>query len=285
MASRPPASPSAPSRGNAHSRPHRRIVVGLGTNFTAREALVLAARLAASVDAGLCGIFVEDENLIALSGLPFAREYRASGGVQGLDPARMLRAWRAPAERARRILERVAGEAHVEWSFDVVRGRPLPALASAAGARDTLVIRSPRANSGELGRALRAATRDARADVLLAAHGVAVNGAFFRPASPAAASSAARPLAAIDEGTSLGEACSIFAEALAQRIGAPFRRIFARGFAPADVAIAARNAGAGLIVVNAGWLGDDDDAARLSAAAGCPVLLLGDERQPSGKTT
>lgn len=260
----------------------RRIVVGLDTNFMAREALALAARLAGSIDAGLRGVFVEDENLIALSGLPFAREVSFSGQVRGLDEAAMLRAMQAQAETMRRILERVATDAHVQWSFDIARGRPLAALASSAGADDTLIIRGHTASQREVGRAVRAATRDARADVLLAARGVAVSAAFAVAPAPAphqGAQSTARPLTAIDEGSSLGEACAVFAETLARRIGAPFRRIFARGFAPADVATAARNAGAGLIVVNAAWLGDDDDAARLSAAAGCPVLLLGGERE------
>lgn len=284
MAARKPVRKTGSRSEDGKAQP-RRIVVGLDTNFMAREALALAARVAASVDAGLRGVFVEDENLIALSGLPFAREISFSGEVRGLDESRMLRAMQAQAETARRILERVATEAHVQWSFDVARGRPLASLASAASADDTLIIRANAANPREVGRAVRAATRDARADVLLAARGVAVSAAFARssPLNRQGAESSVRPLAAIDEGSSLGEGCVAFAETLAHRIGAPFRRIFARGFSAADVAAAARNAGAGLIVVNAGWLGDDDDAARLSAAAGCPVLLLGGERGASLK--
>ena len=119
-----------------------RIVIGLDTSFLTREALSLAARLAASMDARLKGIFVEDENLLALSSLPFAREISFSGEVRELDPERMLRAMRAQAESARRVLARVAAEAHVDWSFDVKRGRPLAALAEHAVEDDTLVIRS-----------------------------------------------------------------------------------------------------------------------------------------------
>lgn len=278
MAARKPVRQTGSSEENGKLRP-RRIVVGLDTGFMAREALALAARVAASVDAGLRGVFVEDENLIALAGLPFAREISFSGEVRGLDETRMLRALQAQAETARRILERVATDAHVQWSFDVARGRPLAALASTAGPDDTLIIRAHVASQRDVGRAVRAATRDARADVLLAARGVAVSGAFAAaPLLRQGAESSNRPLVAIDEGSSLGEACTAFAETLSRRIGSPFRRLFARGFAAADVAAAARNAGAGLIVVNADWLGDDDDAARLSAAAGCPVLLLGGER-------
>ncbi|MEQ9152039.1 MAG: universal stress protein [Parvibaculum sp.] len=261
-----------------------RIVVGLDTSLIAREALSLAARLAASVDARLKGVFVEDENLLSLADLPFAREVSFSGEVRALDPERMLRAMRAQAESARRTLARIAAEAHVDWSFDVRRGRPLPSLAARAVREDTLVIRSPGMGTREVGRTVRAATREARADVLLVARGAGLKTALAVPA-PAAqggiyTSPPGRPVASVDEGTSPGEACSAFAETLAARIGAPFVRLAAKGRAPADLAAAARQGGVGILVVNADWLGDDDDAARLSAAAGCPVLLLGKERGP-----
>lgn len=257
----------------------RRIVVGLDTSFMAREALALAARVAASVDADLNGIFVEDENLLALSALPFAREITMAGAVTQMSETEMLRALQAQAQIARRILERAATEAHIGYHFAIARGHRLAALAHHASADDTLVIRAHDASQRDVGRTIRAATREMRADVLLAARGVAVATAFAAPDLRAAQMALpGRPLLAVDEGSSLGEACVGFAEALATRIGAPFRRLFARGFATADLAIAARKAHAGLIIINAHALGDDDDAAHLSAAAGCPVLLLGGER-------
>ncbi len=255
-----------------------RIVIGLDTSFLAREALSMAARLAASMDARLKGIFVEDENLLALSGLPFACEVSFSGQVRELDPERMLRAMRAQAESARRVLARVAADAHVDWSFDVKRGRPLSSIAASANADDTLVIRSASASAHEVGRTVRAATLDAHADVLLVARGVGLKSAFGTAAAPTGM--AGRGVASVDEGSSLAESCTAFAETLAARIGMPFRRLDARGRSPADIATAARAAGVGLLIVNAGWFGDDEDAARLSAAAGCPILLLGAEREP-----
>ncbi len=262
--------------------PRARIVVGLDTSLVARDALALAARLAASVDARLKGIFVEDENLLHLASLPFAREISFSGQIRELDAERMLRAMKAQAESARRTLARIAAEAHIDWSFDVRRGRPLAALAEHAVEDDTLVIRSPGTGSREVGRTVRAATREARADVLLVARGAGLKSALVPPA-PALrgmlqSSMPGRPVGSIDDGSSPGEACSAFAETLAARIGAPFMRLGARGLSPADIAAAARQSGVGILVVDASWLGDDDDAARLSAAAACPVLLLGKER-------
>lgn len=264
----------------------RRIVVGLDTSFMAREALALAVRMAASVDAGLCGIFVEDENLLALTALPFAREISMSGSIIAVDQGYMLRAMQAQAQIARRILERSAAEAHIACTFGVARGHKLATLAAQASATDTLIIRAHEASHHDVSRAVRAATRDIHADVLLAGRGVAIGSSFAtrsarsNPVSnaPSFAVTPERPLLAIDEGSSLGEACVGFAEGLAARLGAPFRRLFARGFAPADLATAARTADAGLIVINAYSLDGDEDAARLSVAAGCPVLLLGGER-------
>jgi len=262
----------------------RRIVVGLDTSFMGREVLALAARVAHSVNAGLAGIFVEDENLLALSALPFVREISMTGAVGNIDGDTMLRTLQAQAQIARRILERTAQEADISFTFDIARGRRLSALAERSNAADTLIIRAHETSPREVGRAVRLATRDIRADVLLAGRGVAVARAFAgrsaRPRMPEMVPpgfmlSTQRPLLAVDEGSSLGEACVGFAESLAERLGAPFRRLFARGFAAADLASAARKAGAGLIVINAAALGDDDDAARLSMAAGCPVLLLG----------
>lgn len=283
-----PMTQQKPVTENADAAP-RRIVVGLETGFMAREALALAARVAASVDARLRGIFVEDENLLALTALPFAREISMAGTIGAVDQADMLRAMQAQAQIARRILERTAAEAHVACTFDIARGHKLATLAAQAGASDTLIIRAHDASRHDVSRAVRAATRDMRADVLLAGRGVAVSTSFTPrsaqanpdPKRPGFAMTPERPLLAIDEGSSLGEACVGFAERLAARLGTPFRRLFARGFAPADLAVAARKANAGLIVINARSLGDDEDAARLSVAAGCPVLLLGGERNPT----
>ncbi|ABS62364.1 hypothetical protein Plav_0741 [Parvibaculum lavamentivorans DS-1] len=281
MAASGPSKSTMPQEAEA---PQARVVIGLDTSLVAREALSLAARLAASVDARLKGVFVEDENLLTMADLPFAREISFSGEVRSVDPERMLRAMKAQAESARRMLARIAAEAHVDWSFDVRRGRPLASLAAGAGASDTLVLRSHGATSLEVGRAVRAATRDAHADVLLVGRGVGVRASLADtpPVPRLQAVMPGRPLISVDEGSSIGESCSAFAERLAQRIGAPFRRFAAKGKSPADLAEGARGSGAGLIVVNAAWLGDDDDAARLSAAAGCPVLILGSERAPGG---
>jgi len=208
-----PASDAAGSGRSEAEDARSRIVVGLDTSFLAREALALAARLASSVDARLKGVFVEDENLLHLASLPFAREISLSGEVRPVDPERMVRAMHAQAETARRVLARMASQAHVEWSFDVLRGRPLASLTASACAEDVIVIRSPDTSARELGRAVRAATRDTRADVLLVARGVALKGAFEAQAPmrvwQGEAVLSQRPLVALDEGSSSARVCGI----------------------------------------------------------------------------
>lgn len=285
-----PTTPASAGGGPSPSaevlRMRSRVVVGLDTHSVAREALSLAARLAASVNARLKGIFIEDENLLSLCGLPFAREISLSGEVREIDHARMLRDMRAQAETARRVLQRAAAEAHVDWSFDVARGHPLASLAASATSEDTIVIRSPEGTPGEIGRAVRSATHEVRADVLLVARGIGVSGLFAAGTSHGtrrhSAARTAQPVVAADDGSSIGQACSGFAEALAARAGLPFYRLPITGSDMAEIAAAARRANAGLIVINAERLGSDEDAARLSAAAGCPLLLLGAGRDPRG---
>jgi nucleotide-binding universal stress UspA family protein len=114
----------------------RRIAVTLDTSESGRAPLEAAARLAAILGAELEGVFVEDVNLIRLSGLPFLREFRTwSTDEEEISTQRMQRELRALAQRAELMLERVAKAKGVPWSFQVWRGRTGAAsLASAFGA-------------------------------------------------------------------------------------------------------------------------------------------------------
>jgi nucleotide-binding universal stress UspA family protein len=114
----------------------KRITVTLDTSESGRPPLETAARLAAILGAELEGVFVEDINLIRLSGLPFLREVRPwSLADEEISTQRMQRELRTLARRAEQMLERVARETGVRWSFQVWRGRTEAAsLARAFGA-------------------------------------------------------------------------------------------------------------------------------------------------------
>ncbi|HEX9050121.1 MAG TPA: hypothetical protein VF841_06255, partial [Anaeromyxobacter sp.] len=87
----------------------RRIVVGLDASAASLDALAAAAALAGRLRADLAGVFVEDEDLIRLAGLPFAGVVRLPGGArEGIDLARAEAELRALAAGAREALERAA---------------------------------------------------------------------------------------------------------------------------------------------------------------------------------
>ena len=56
----------------------RRILIALDASTHSLAALHAAAEMAANMQAELIGLFVEDENLLHLAGLPFAQEVRSS---------------------------------------------------------------------------------------------------------------------------------------------------------------------------------------------------------------
>jgi hypothetical protein len=88
-----------------------------------RELLSLGATIASLLQAEIEGVFVEDDRLFRLTGLPFLRELRLESRNEArLDPTRLMREWRAIAKQARDTLEDSATRAGLSWSFRVWRG-------------------------------------------------------------------------------------------------------------------------------------------------------------------
>ncbi|MFZ2004137.1 MAG: hypothetical protein WB697_09170 [Stellaceae bacterium] len=96
-----------------------RIVVALDATSENRTAIDTAARLAARWKAHLHGVFVEDDDLIRLANLPFARVVTLGFGVEAIDLQQARRQMRAFAERARHELAAAARRYQVEWSFEI----------------------------------------------------------------------------------------------------------------------------------------------------------------------
>ncbi len=103
-----------------------RVVVPLDAASETGTAIDTAARLAARWQVPLHGIFIEDEELIGLAGLPFARQVTLGTGTQPLTKDHIEDHFRAFAERARSELARAAERHGVKWSFEVVRGPLAP---------------------------------------------------------------------------------------------------------------------------------------------------------------
>lgn len=115
-----------------------RVIIQLDAASETREAIDTAARLAALAQAPLQGIFVEDEDLLGLANLPFARHVTLGTGTERLIPEHVERQLRVVAERARRDLDTAAERHGVAWSFEIVRGSSERALAGASE-RDLIV--------------------------------------------------------------------------------------------------------------------------------------------------
>ncbi len=149
------AMPSEPERPASI----RRIVVALDASRSSFAALEAAAELAAAINAELAGLFVEDENLVRLAGLPQAREFdRISDQPRSMDTGELRRHMARQAGRARRALSQQAETRRVTWSFRTVRGHVTPEVRAAASEADLLVLgsrgRSPGSMIGSTAREL-----------------------------------------------------------------------------------------------------------------------------------
>jgi hypothetical protein len=104
----------------------KRVIVPLDASSETGTAIDTAARLAARWRVPLHGVFIEDEELIGLAGLPFARQVTLGVGLQPLTRDQVEDDFRAFAERARRELAEAAERHEVQWSFETVRGPLTP---------------------------------------------------------------------------------------------------------------------------------------------------------------
>lgn len=114
------------------ARPIERVVVPLDAASENRTAIETAARLAARARAPLHGIFVEDEELLQLARLPFARQHTLGAAAEQLTTEHVELHLRLAAERARRDLFEAAERHGVAASFEIVRGGSASALAGAS---------------------------------------------------------------------------------------------------------------------------------------------------------
>jgi len=105
----------------------------------------LAVAMAASADSLLQGLFVEDEDLLQLTGLPCAREITlttATGRYTSIE--QLQRSLRLLASQFRQTLQQEAQARRVPWRFDTVRGRVRDiGLDSTGGATFTILAHAP----------------------------------------------------------------------------------------------------------------------------------------------
>ena len=122
----------------------RRVAVALDASLQSSQAMQVAAELAASLQAELEGIFIEDINLIRLAELPFTREIRpASMTEETVNLQRMEQELRSLARQEQRNLELVAREKGISCSFRVRRGQIKAELMEAVAEVDVMTLCRP----------------------------------------------------------------------------------------------------------------------------------------------
>lgn len=121
--------------------PARRVLVAMDGSPYGLAAVEAAVSLAAELHAELAGLFVEDELLLRMAQLPVCREVALPSAIpRPLDPDALQRLLRAQAERMRDVLAATAEERDVAWSFEIARGRVVPASLESARETDLLVL-------------------------------------------------------------------------------------------------------------------------------------------------
>ena len=153
----------------------RRILVALDASTHSLAALEAAAGLAASVGAELIGLFVEDENLVHLAGLPFAHEVRSpSADRRPMSSDKMEQELRLQAAQARRALEEAAERVQAKWRFQIVRGQVTASVLNAALEADLLAmgrVSRPLLSHSHLGSTARDVSVRTKSSVLLMEQG------------------------------------------------------------------------------------------------------------------
>lgn len=100
------------------------VLVAADVSGFSGSTLGLAVRMAAALKARLHGLFVEDEDLLLVTGLPISCEIGlATARERPTDVARMQRALQSLSRQFESSLEREARACSVGYSFEYVRGR------------------------------------------------------------------------------------------------------------------------------------------------------------------
>lgn len=128
----------------------QRILVAVDASPQSLAALEAAIELASKMEAELIGIFVEDINLLRVSGFPFAREVSyITPTKREIDSPHIEMQLRAQARRVEHILSNMAEQAHLRWSFRTVRGHISAELLAASLDTDIIIMGKKGWSSGK----------------------------------------------------------------------------------------------------------------------------------------
>lgn len=262
----------------------RRLIVALGHAGADPAMLRAATEFAELLRLDLHWVFVEDEAVLTLAELPFAREIRLpTHEWTPLAAGRLVEELRHAAGEARRLVEQAIGRRDIPTRFEVLRGDPERCIAGLCSAGDVVVVSRPAGAVGPVGVVrLETAAHQMPAAVLLLPGGLRLRrgpvAAVLRDDRDPALEAAAR--LALAGGNALLLLPAAGREAAIERaaaLGVPRSRITTRPLAgfDADAAIAALGgAHEHLIVIARGsGAGSAAGIAQLAAARAVPVLV------------
>ncbi|MGE0418370.1 MAG: hypothetical protein AB7O80_16325 [Acetobacteraceae bacterium] len=120
---------------------YQRVILELGQGDADPDTIRFVAEFARELGLDLHGLFVEDESLLNLAALPFAREIRLpTHQWQPIDADRMADELRHAADAARLRLQQVVAALGVRSRFEVVRGDPHLCVAGLCFPTDIVVV-------------------------------------------------------------------------------------------------------------------------------------------------
>lgn len=274
----------------------RRVLVGMGGCDIPDRMMRVAGELAAAMNAELYGLFVDEEYLLDLSGLPFAKTVGTSGQApRALTEQLMTDALRSQANLFRRSLTDIAQKANLNLTFARARGRAARELLAAARKQDFVVLQATSTvfTVRDMMRAGRTVAAEARGIVICGQHRQAASG----------------PVVAIDDGDETGRQTLRFAERIATTLDAPisllviagsddkasqiearavetlknvkqlkFHRLASWGADELEVALQDLHPSFVVADLEGEPFTDDETASAVIRAAGAPVLLIRPEK-------
>ena len=106
------------------SKDRSRVILAADAGSYSVTSVDLAVAMAASSGGLLQGLFVEDEDLLRITGLPCAREITLTTATKrSTSSEQMQRSLRLVASEFQQTLQRQAQALQVAWRFDTARGR------------------------------------------------------------------------------------------------------------------------------------------------------------------
>jgi len=277
---------------------NRRLILDLYHSAADANIMRAAVEFAKLLGLDLHCLFIEDEAVFTLAGLPFAREIRLPAHQWGpLNQDIIARELRETADHTRRLLNEVLRGVEIVSRFEVLRGDPATCITAVCQSGDIVIVAEPGAAVVRTMRTLRrlhAAAHASPASVLLLpprhkarpGHVVAV---LATPTDPALDVACRIAVAANENLTILlpqpaDEAVVERAKERARSLGLHPARVTCRTVPSCrgdDVVLALAGLQERAIVMSCSAAAADNasSASRIAAARGVPVLLI--EGQPS----